>query len=188
MSLAPDYVEPVVGWRVWLVVGEREAFRLRSVVYEALWLPGRELVARCLHRALLLRFPTRRRSEHSPPFARCHCGIYGASELEKAVSYLDVLGRSEKFALHRVLGKVSLWGEVLECEQGWRASHAYPAAIYVPTKGHPHRLRVQAAEEIALSLTEYGVPVELLDCATPEEAVAALGSADTGSEAPGVSR
>lgn len=177
MSVAPDYVEPVVGWRAWLVVGERETFRLRSVVYDTLWLPRRKLVASCLHRAWLLRFPPRRPSEHSPPFARCHCGIYAAREIEKAASYLDVLGRSEKLAVHRVIGRVSLWGEVLECEQGWRGSRAYPAAIYVPTKGRPYRLRVRAAEEIALALTDYGVPVELLDCGTPEEAVAALGSA-----------
>lgn len=177
MSVAPDYVQPVVGWRVWLVVGECESFRLRSVVYDALWLPRRELVARCLHHAWLLRSRGRGCSEHSPPLERCHCGIYGVREIERAASYLDVLGRSEKLAVHRVIGQVSLWGEVLECEQGWRASRAYPAALYVPTTGRPYRLRVKTAEEIALALTEYGVPVELLDGGTPEEAVAALGSA-----------
>ncbi len=28
---APDYIEPIVGWRTWLVVREGEGFRLRSV-------------------------------------------------------------------------------------------------------------------------------------------------------------
>jgi hypothetical protein len=41
VSAAPDYVEPIVGWRTWLVVCEGEGFRLRSVVYDALWLPRR---------------------------------------------------------------------------------------------------------------------------------------------------
>jgi hypothetical protein len=177
MSVAPDYLEPVVGWRVWLVVEEGGTFYLRSVVYEALWPPRHELVAHCLHRSLLRRFPGRAGAEHSPPFARCHCGIYASFEVEKAASYLDAIGRSEKLAVHRVIGKVSLWGEVLECEEGWRASRAHPAAIYVPTRGRPYRLGVRAAAEIALALTDYGVPVELLDCGTPEEAVAALRSA-----------
>ena len=34
----------------------------------------------------------------------------------------------------RVLGRVSLWGDVVECAWGWRASFAYPAQIYVPDR------------------------------------------------------
>jgi hypothetical protein len=46
VNAAPDYIEPIVGWRTWLVVQEGERLRLRSVVYDVLWSPRRELVAR----------------------------------------------------------------------------------------------------------------------------------------------
>jgi hypothetical protein len=57
---------------------------------------------------------------------------------------------------------VALWGEVVEGERGWRASHAYPTRIYVPLRaGSDH----QEVNDIALDLAVYGVPVEVLDCA-----------------------
>ena len=60
-------------------------------------------------------------------------------------------------------GRASLWGSVVDCEQGWRASHAYPAHIFVPTlrASEESAARVEA---IALALTDYGVPVEILEC------------------------
>jgi hypothetical protein len=60
----------------------------------------------------------------------------------------------------QVFGRVSLWGTVLECEQGYRASHAYPLRIYVPLdSARPRRLR---CEELAAGLDAYAVPVELV--------------------------
>jgi hypothetical protein len=61
----------------------------------------------------------------------------------------------------RVIGLVSLWGRVLACPRGWRAEVAYPQRIYVPI----HAMKVRAwkrAEEVALSLADYGVPVEIV--------------------------
>jgi hypothetical protein len=59
----------------------------------------------------------------------------------------------------RVFGRVALWGKVVECERGWRATRAYPSRIYVPADT---RLGSADEVEIAAQLTEYGVPVELL--------------------------
>jgi hypothetical protein len=78
--------------------------------------------------------------------------------------------------VHRVAGRVSLWGLVVEGDGGWRASHAYPATIDVPTF-RPRSLRparrlarpALPVEEIALGLTDYGVPVEIVDCANERE-------------------
>lgn len=179
MSAAPDYFEPIVGWRTWVVVQEGDGFRLRSVVYDALWSPHRELVARCLHRAISL--PWRRRSVHTPPARGCRCGIYAAREPEEAASYLEELSWADTFSIHRVIGTVSLWGRVVECARGWRASRAYPKTIYVPTTSAPYRLRARRAEEVALALTDYDVPVELLDTSSggPAELAAALGTGAT---------
>ncbi len=175
MSAAPDYIEPIVGWRTWLVVCERDGFRLRSVVYDALWVPHKELVAGCLRRALSL--PWRRRSEHAPPVRACGCGIYAAREPEEAASYLGGRSWGDGLSIHRVIGTVSLWGRVVECASGWRASYAYPKTIYVPAVRAPYWLRAGQAREVALALTDYGVPVELLDenFRGPAEVVALLG-------------
>jgi hypothetical protein len=174
VSAAPDYIEPTVGWRAWDVVDEGDGFRLRSVVYDALWIPRRELIARCLHRTFA--FPWRRRSEHVAPASRCGCGIYAARGPEEAASYLDGRSWAEGLSVHRVIGTVSLWGRVVECARGWRGSRAYPRRIYVPERRGPSWLRVERPEEIAFGLSDYDVPVELLDAdATgPDELVAAL--------------
>jgi hypothetical protein len=77
-----------------------------------------------------------------------------------------------------VIGTVSLWGRVVECTRGWRGSHAYPNRIYVPATRAPYWLRAERAEEVALALTDYDVPVELLDADSCglEELVAVLGA------------
>jgi hypothetical protein len=173
---APDYIEPIVGWRTWLVVREGEGFRLRSVVYDALWLPRNELVASCLRRALF--FPWHRRAAHIPPARRCGCGIYAAREPEEAASYLGGRSWGDALSVHRVIGTVSLWGRIIEYTRGWRASHAYPKTIYVPATRARYGLRAAPTQEVALALTDYEVPVEVLntDSHAPEEIAAALGA------------
>jgi hypothetical protein len=172
----PDYIEPIVGWRIWLVVKEGEHCRLRSVVYDALWSPGNELVASCLHRALPLPWP--RRSKHGPPARGCRCGIYATREPEEAATYLEGRTWADALSVHRVIGTVSLWGRVVECARGWRASRAYPKRIYVPATRAPYWLKVEQADEVALALTDYGVPIELLDTNSsgPDDVVAAIGA------------
>jgi hypothetical protein len=73
-----------------------------------------------------------------------------------------------------VIGTVFLWGRVIECTRGWRTSRAYRKAICVPATCVSHRLK---AEQVALALIDYGVPVQLLeaDCCGPDEVVAAIG-------------
>jgi hypothetical protein len=179
VTAAPDYIEPTIGWRTWLVVPEGGAFRLRSVVYDTLWPVRNELVARCLHRAVSL--PWRRRSVHSPPVDDCACGIYAAREPQEAAAYLDGRSWADGLSVHRVIGTVSLWGRVVECTRGWRGSVAYPRKIYVPPTRAPFWLRAEKAEGVAFDLTDYDVPVELLDedCRSPKELVELLAAEAT---------
>jgi len=44
---APDYAEPLIGWRVWCVVDTADGLRLSSVIHDELWPVETELVARC---------------------------------------------------------------------------------------------------------------------------------------------
>jgi len=73
-------------------------------------------------------------------------------------------------AIGAIIGRVLLWGRVVECEHGWRAARAYPAQLYLPL-GRRGRFTFLARhgadpEELALALSEYGVPVELVACAS----------------------
>ena len=59
-----------------------------------------------------------------------------------------------------MIGTVSLWGKIVEAERGWRGGCAYPKEIYVPTR--EPRGRLVDAEEIAVRLADYGVPMHIL--------------------------
>lgn len=175
---APDYAEPIVGWRLWHVAERDGALRLRSPLYRTPWPPQTELVASCrrgLEAGLSLYLP--RRSRHPSPDPVCSCGVHGGRTATDAAAYLTKLFKPRDDVLHRVIGTVSLWGTVVECERGWRASHAYPRQIYVPVPSKRNRLfpvgdlrrPARPPAEIADALAEYGVTVELVECASLSE-------------------
>jgi hypothetical protein len=110
---APDYAEALIGWRVWCVVETRGGVRLASVIKDELWPLADELVARC-----------HEDGAHEAPHEECTCGIYAARDPAAVWTYLR--GRDQPPTLRRVLGRVALWGRVVEHEHGWRASHAFP--------------------------------------------------------------
>jgi hypothetical protein len=155
---APDYAEPLQAWRVWRVVERGGELTLASIVKGTLW-PAREpLAAECLgyrpFRTRLLRRP-----RHEAPQAGCECGVYG-TRLERAARYLvDTLPEARA----RLLGRVALWGTVVECEHGYRASRAYPLVLYVSEDaGAAGGLDGGA---LAAGLARYGVPIELVPAA-----------------------
>lgn len=81
------------------------------MIHDHVWAAGRETVARCEH-------------GHAAPDLACSCGIHAAREPAAVLSYLR--GRDEPRTVARVLGRVLLWGNVVEHEGGWRAERAYP--------------------------------------------------------------
>lgn len=162
MNEAPDFIEPLEAWRAWRVVhkdGEWSLhrdrdFSLGSIVQRTLWPAGEALVAECLGRRPFGRL--RRMHRHDAPETRCECGIYAAS-LELVGQYV---AEAPCRGVARVLGRVALWGTVIECKRGFRASHAYPTRIYVPADaGDPWRI---GWDEVAFGLSHYGVPIEPL--------------------------
>jgi hypothetical protein len=168
---APDFVEPFEAWRVWRVVAGDGHYKLASAIKPTVWAPGEPLVATCLQSSPVRRWwqRFRGRDEHPPaPAFRCECGIY-AADLPQLRHYLnDGLAPS---AVGRVLGLVSLWGTVVECERGFRASHAYPSRIYVPADASSRR--DHSWDDLIGGLEIYDVPVEPL-AARCSEAVWAL--------------
>lgn len=160
-EIAPDFPEPIVGWRFWDVKTVDGETRLRSVYRACVWPAGAALVARCDAPRLW-----RRRRRHEPPVSSCRCGIYGAPVWRLPMLLEEGVHPADWFP---VLGTVSLWGSVLECEHGWRASQAYPERLYVPGWA-------SVAEPVAERLQAYRVPVEVLPGRTLGEAVFELAS------------
>jgi hypothetical protein len=168
-AAAPDFAAPFEAWRTWKVVGTAQSPLLASLFFDLLWTPRRAVEATCLRRSWLDRLSILRR-EHEAPGQRCECGVYAAG-LEQAVSYLWHPRVAPRRAPIHVLGRVHLWGGVVECERGFRASRAYPAELLVPT-AVSGRGRLSGIEQIALGLERYGIPVRLVECRTRDELVA----------------
>ena len=142
------------------------------MLYATLWRPGEEAVARC--RRSLAYLPWGRMSIHDAPAADCVCGIYGARAPEFARPFLTVpAGRA---VAYRVLGRVALWGRVVEAEFGWRSGFGYPSALYVPTRSQGARFgwrrRRLGPDEVASALDTYDVPVEVTDFSVPKREIA----------------
>ena len=141
---APDYAGPLTGWRAWLVVASREGIRLASVLHDEIWPPRAPVVASCRRREDPFAEPCGR---HAAPALDCGCGIHAAREREAAQPYLR--GRDEPATLARVLGTVSVWGDVVEGTAGWRGAQAYPASIFLES----------SVAGLRDELLVYGVPV-----------------------------
>jgi hypothetical protein len=158
----PDYVEPVEAWRVWRVTMRERRVVLQSLFAGAVWEPGVPLVASCTggHRSRWT--PWRKPNDHPAPELDCRCGIYGVKSVAAARSYLEtppLLCRDD-----RVIGRVALWGDVVEGPLGWRASRAYPVDLFVPAPvvaGSGFRRRAYV-DEILSALEAYLVPVDLV--------------------------
>jgi hypothetical protein len=107
----------LIGWRVWCVTRRRDNFRLASVIRDQVWPADGETIARC-------------ESGHAAPDEHCACGIHAAREPAAILSYLR--GRDEPATVARVLGRVQLWGRVIEHEAGWRAERARALEVWLP--------------------------------------------------------
>jgi hypothetical protein len=103
--------EPIVAWRAWSLTGRRDAtgLLLRPVSGRSRpWPPGRPAHATCR----LARF-------HVAPHADCTCGLHGTHGVD----------RLRRTKCPAVLGRVALWGRVIEHELGYRAAFGYPQRL-----------------------------------------------------------
>jgi hypothetical protein len=159
----PDFAEPVEAWRVWRVSMSQGRVVLQSLHAGVIWEPEVPLVASCTGRHRSRWSPWRKKpNDHPAPELDCSCGIYGVRSAAAARSYLEtppLLCRDD-----RVIGRVALWGDVVEGPSGWRASHAYPLELFVPAPAVGRSgLRQRAyVDEILLALEAYEVPVDLV--------------------------
>ncbi|MEO8476747.1 MAG: hypothetical protein ABI572_06810 [Actinomycetota bacterium] len=104
--------EPIVAWRSWALTGRGDGSHLllRPVAGRAhAWRPREIATATCKRRGVL----------HEAPAIGCRCGLHASQTL-------DILRKTKCPA---VLGRVALWGRVVEHELGYRARFAYPQRL-----------------------------------------------------------
>ena len=158
---APDAIDPIRAWRVWLPSVEVDGTVMLCSLTEAgggaRWAAGDPLRASC---------PT---GEHEAPRGECTCGLYA----HKSWASASLQARGVSGA---VVGEVQLWGRVIEHERGYRAQFARPCALWLPVVFAAQSPRIEDVVD-ALSrrsaLNHYRVPVGLfndrtglaLDCA-----------------------
>jgi hypothetical protein len=165
--------EAVKGWRAWLVASAGDKVLLRSVKRWIYWRPGYDLFATCARSGEDLfggRLP-----EHRAPSSSCRCGIHAyrdAAEAIEAISFAD----PPPHALGWALGEVALWGEILETPDGWRASHAYPTRLLLPSGSFGRTENAEAARD---ALTAYGVPADVVHAQSAVQFLAIANSALT---------
>jgi hypothetical protein len=99
---------------------------------------------------------------HEIPGRSCDCGIHASNEVGAAADYLYLYDDLHQPHLrYRAIGRVSLWGSVVEGEKGWRASRAYPERLFLPRTDRYGR--PTDVELILEGLADYGVPIEIVD-------------------------
>jgi hypothetical protein len=171
----PDSIEPVVGWRCWRVLDDRDGFVLASANHPTRWPPGLALEAGC------------QEGDHAPPASGCGCGVYAARAPELVLRYFSpAVTRAATIITPAILGYdtvlavglVSMWGKVVEADLGWRGRYAYPRELLVPAavkhyrRGPGTRFDVFDSTDLASALGElYGVPAGVTPSVRPRELV-----------------
>jgi hypothetical protein len=155
VSLAPDLIAPVVGFRAWRLGRDR----LLSPYIPCRW-DGRTMHAECYDaNRSLLRGQGWLDEPHGSPDARCQCGIY-AYHRPGLRAYYGEFAWAE--------GIIAAWGRIEVHADGFRSEHARIEALARPDRDEPE---VRATvERVARDL---GVP--LLERAELAGAAAAYG-------------
>jgi hypothetical protein len=144
--------EPLVGWRIWRVTGSV----LRATVWDAEWPPRARFEADCRHGggAYWQRKHEPADERHRPPEPGCECGVYAFKRREDA----EALAREKVDGDVIALGRVSLWGRVIETELGYRAEYAHPYDLIL----------LGGSDELARRLRrEYAVDVSTAPAVAP---------------------
>ncbi|HEX4323145.1 MAG TPA: hypothetical protein VHZ77_00785 [Gaiellaceae bacterium] len=158
----PDLIEPFDAWRVWRVGMCDGRTVLKSLFSGTVWEPTVPLTAHCTGVQRVRWRPWRlSANDHVAPALGCRCGIYGVRTVAAARPYIDCT--PFPYRDDRVIGRVALWGDVVEGKLGWRASHAYPVELFIrdpATERFGFRRRAHV-EALLQALEAYRVPVEV---------------------------
>lgn len=136
----PDYVQVITAWRAWRVIYSGSQWQLKALGAEFTWKPRESVQATC-NAGFSSAIPS-----HPAPARDCNCGVWAFKELDSLVAAIG-----SAYGEIKVLGQVSLWGRVIETENGYRAEKAYPSELW---------LLDSSLEELGLI---YDVPVRTIN-------------------------
>lgn len=125
----PDSIIPIVAWRAWSVKTSKNDWKLAALGQSDVWPAKKMMTAKC-----------RSNGGHPVPHRDCQCGVWSFHSLDTLLAKLD--GYTPK-----VIGQVTIWGRIIECENGFRSQFAYPKELW---------LLDPAMEQLGHT---YGVPV-----------------------------
>lgn len=112
----PDMVQVITAWRGWALTG---GLRLKALGGNHEW-PCREIMqATCSSGGA-----------HVAPDWNCNCGVWAFKDVDSLVAAIG-----GKYRAVKVIGSVSLWGKVIETENGYRAQYAYPSELWLLDDG-----------------------------------------------------
>lgn len=132
---APDFSEPIIGWRVWSMRYDKDDGKPypASIWQGVRWPRYEPMVARCMQLDTTLshwmaRWKLPKVCCATSPTERCKCGVYACSD--PAAVHVEP---SRKVSL--LVGRVALWGKVIRHERGSRAQYGYPVSIGLGESG-----------------------------------------------------
>jgi small neutral amino acid transporter SnatA (MarC family) len=170
VSGAPDFIEAAIGYREWVVEGQR----LRSSAAVGVeWTPGTN-TARCYGYGAC----------EPAPGQHCDCGLYAVYEPPQPGDIDPCL--FDQAVL--VIGAVAAWGDIQGHRDGFRAQHARIVALAYPPQAGPQtiarlvpvarRFEVElvALGELAAAAAQHGKPLPLPERARPASLRGALHS------------
>jgi len=93
---------------------------------------------------------------HKPaPCINHSCGVYGVTDVARLTPYTSY---------DRVIGTVSMWGDTVEADKGFRSQYAYPLELWVPCRPEDLDVRTRFAEWLAEEWqleVHVGIPEEI---------------------------
>ncbi len=123
-------LEYLTAWRTWRVWMSQDVPSLYSVSSPEAWTPCEAMQARCGY------------LEMNPPACACdscpgddtHCGIHAYNQQGFRSNLVGgTRPRLVQQHLTDIIGRVALWGTVIEHEEGFRGQYAYPLSL---SNGH----------------------------------------------------
>jgi hypothetical protein len=135
---APDFFFPLHAYRVWLW---NEAEDRLTSYNGVVWPACKALHATHEHEIIT----------HAAPSFSCACGIYCYKDLKKALEHTGVFARVQLLVRNPnlvnntdldnvVIGKIDIWGRIIEHSIGYRAEYAYPTSLAAASSAHCKRI------------------------------------------------
>jgi hypothetical protein len=119
---AEHQTEPVLGWRAWRLARTDDGLRIVPTTPRSAWEPRVAIHATCTgaHTREYMVYNPELAASHRSPEPGCTCGIHAIKDPAR-------LARSGRSAA--VVGRVAMWGRVIEHTKGYRAEFAYPSRL-----------------------------------------------------------